>query len=365
MYSFLAMWLMLATYAYLKAVHTGRGAWWLLFSVSAASAQYTHHLAAFYLIALALLPVLQKDWKVLYRLTASAVGALIIYAPWAIQLPAQFSKIQSSYWVSRPDISNFFTLILVYLTNTPLPADSIAPALFVSLVVATIGLIQTIKANHSLATRKGFWLLYLSFAPPLLLFLFSQWQPVYIERALLPSGTVFCIWIAWVVTSTNLAKPIRWILVLLLGIASLLGIFQHVTYRDIPYGPFKELAVSLQERTEVGDVIVHASKMSMLPTMFFDRTLSQEYIDDPAGSGQDTLALPTQQVLGIQGQSNIESAVHDAKRVWLVLFERDRAGFEADPQPESIFQYLDVNYSLESIETWDGLRVLLYAKKQQ
>lgn len=43
---------------------------------------------------------------------------------------------------------------------------------------------------------NALWLFYLSFAPPLLLFLVSQWVPVYIERALLPSGVVFCIWLA-------------------------------------------------------------------------------------------------------------------------------------------------------------------------
>ena len=102
----------------------------------------------------------------------------------------------------------------------------------------------------------------------------------------------------------------------------------------------------------------------MLPTLFFDRTLPQEYIDDPAGSGQDTLSLPTQQVLGIRAQSDIESASHGARRVWLVVFQRDLASFEADPNPKSVFQYLNSHYALNSVETWNGLRVFLYMKKQ-
>ena len=131
MYSLMTMWLLLATYAYLRASKTGKWSWWFAFSVSAALGQYTHHLAAFYLIALALLPILQKDWKTFLRLTIAGVGALMIYAPWAIQLPAQFTKVQNSYWVERPDLSKFFTLILVYITNTPLPSLLIAAALFV------------------------------------------------------------------------------------------------------------------------------------------------------------------------------------------------------------------------------------------
>jgi len=364
MYSLLAMWLMLATYAYLKAVNSGHWKWWLLFSFSAAFAQYTHHLAAFYLIALALWPLIQGDWKSLYRLTVAGVAALIIYAPWAIQLPAQFSKVQNSYWVARPDISKFFTLILVYLTNTPLPAGSVALVLFMVLVIVTIGLVQTIKATRYSASSTGLWLLYVAFAPALLLFLFSQWQPVYIERALLPSGTIFCIWLAWVLTSSYLSTALQRVMVGMLVACSLFGLFQHVMYRDVPYGPFKELAVSLRQRMEIDDVIVHATKMSMLPTLFFDRTLPQEYIDDPAGSGQDTLSLPTQQVLGIRAQSDIESASHGARRVWLVVFQRDLASFEADPNPKSVFQYLNSHYALNSVETWNGLRVFLYMKKQ-
>src|SRR6266498_5907803 len=92
MYSFLAMWLLLATYAYQRGSKTGNWRWWGLFSVSAALAQYTHHLAAFYLIPLALMPILQKDRKTLYALMLSGIVALILYLPWLVQLPAQFSK---------------------------------------------------------------------------------------------------------------------------------------------------------------------------------------------------------------------------------------------------------------------------------
>jgi len=77
MYSFLVMWLLLATYSYQRGSKTRNWKWWLLFSVSAAFAQYTHNLAAFYLIALALLPIFQKNWQVL-RAVFLASGALAI-----------------------------------------------------------------------------------------------------------------------------------------------------------------------------------------------------------------------------------------------------------------------------------------------
>ena len=364
MYSFLAVWLLLATYAYQRGSKTGNWRWWVLFSISAALAQYTHNLAAFYLIALALLPVLQRNWQALRSVVLAGLGAFILYLPWAIQLPAQFSKIQSSYWVERPDISKLFTLLLVYITNTPLPANFVAGALAIVLIIVIVGLIQTIRYSRQTGTKDGLGFLYLSFAPPILLFLFSQWKSVYIERALLPSGAIFCIWLAWGITKTNLPHFAQYTLLGLLGVSSLLGIYEHVIYRDFPYGPFKELDSSLQQRLEPQDVIVHSNKLSLLPALLFDRHLPQSFLGDPPGSRTDTLAPATQQVLGVKAESDIQSATKDAERVWYIIYQRSIEEVQAGGNPtHPDIVYLDAHFNLESEQRWDGLRVLLYIKK--
>jgi len=364
MYSFLVMWLLLATYSYQRGSKTRNWKWWLLFSVSAAFAQYTHNLAAFYLIALALLPIFQKNWQVLRAVFLAGVGALILYFPWAIQLPAQFSKIQSAYWVERPDISKLFTLLLVYITNTPLPPDLVAGALAMVLIIVITALIQTIRNRHQIGAKDGLWLLYLSFAPPLLLFLFSQWKSVYIERALLPSGAIFCIWLAWVITKTKLPNVAQYALLGLLGISAALGIYEHVTYHDFPYGPFRQLDRSIQQRMEPQDVIIHSNKLSMLPAMLLDRNLPQSFIGDQPGSATDTLAPATQQVLEIKSETDIQSATRNANRVWYIIYERSIEEYKAagNSTPPDI-QYLSSHYDLKSTENWDGLRVLLFTKK--
>lgn len=363
MYSFLAMWLLLATYAYLRGSKPGGWRWWLVFSISAALAQYTHNLAAFYLIALALLPVLQRNGKVLTRLITASLGALILYLPWGLHLPAQFSKIQSAYWVERPDVSRWFTLLLVYITNTPLPVILIPAALAGALIIVIIGLIQTVRHARQTGTRDGLWLLYLSFGPALFLFLFSQWRPVYIERALLPSGAIFCIWLAWVITRTNLPALARNSLLALLGIGSILGIYQHITYQDFPYGPFRELGFSLREKWQPQDIIVHSNKMSMLPALLFDRNLPQEFIGDEPGSRSDTLAPATQKVLNIEAETGIQTATGEAERIWYIVYQRaideyQAIGYSTHPDLE----YLNSQFELESEETWDGLRLFLYRR---
>jgi uncharacterized membrane protein len=137
MYAFLAMWLLLATYAYQRGAREEKWKWWLLFSISAALAQYAHNLAAFYLIPLALLPFFQKNWRAVRGLVLAGLGALLLYLPWLVQLPAQFTKVQNAYWVERPDVSKLFTLLLVYVTNTPLPTKLIAGTFAVVLLIVT------------------------------------------------------------------------------------------------------------------------------------------------------------------------------------------------------------------------------------
>jgi hypothetical protein len=364
MYAFLAMWLLLATYAYQRGSKTGDARWWILFVVSAALAQYTHNLAAFYLIPLALLPIIQKNWHALRSMIFAGLGAFFLYLPWAIQLPAQFSKVQSAYWVERPDASKLFTLLIVYITNTPLPTGLVAGVLAIVLIIAIIGFIQTIRYTRQTEDKAGLWFFYLAFAPPILLFLFSQWRPVYIERALLPSGAIFCIWLAWVVSKTNLPKAAQYTLLGLLSISSILGIYEHLTYHDFPYGPFKQLDTSLKERMAPQDVILHSNKLSVLPAILFDRQLPQSFIGDPPGSRSDSLAAATQQVLGIKAEPNIQSATRDAERVWYIIYQRSieesQAGEHAT-HPD--IEFLNSNFYLKSEETWDGLRVLLYTKK--
>ena len=364
MYSLLTMWLLLGTYAYQRGSRTSHWKWWGLFSISAALAQYTHHLAAFYLVALALLPMLKRDWKTFYSVSLAGLGALILYLPWALQLPAQFAKVQSAYWVARPDFSKLFTLLLVYVTNTPLPASLLAGALAITLIMVMTGAIQTLRSTRQTGGRDGLSSLYLSFAPPLFLFLFSQYRPVYIERALLPSGAIFCIWVAWTVNKTNLSNVVRYALFGLLAISSALGIYQHLTYHDFPYAPFKELDMSLRQRMEPQDVIIHSNKLSMIPAMLFDRGLSQSFIGDQPGSSTDTLAPATQQVLNIKAEENIQSAARNAERVWYIIYQRSIVEYQAGGYPtHPDIQYLDSQYRLKSEEHWDGLQVLLYTKK--
>ncbi len=359
MYAFLALWLLLAAYAYWRATQQGGQRWWLVFALTAALAQYTHNLAAFFLIPLALWPLIGRQWRSALSLALAGVGALLLYLPWLVHLPAQVAKVSASYWTERPGVAKLFTLLLAYTTHLPLPEGWLPLALFAALTVAALALLHTFKIRDQ--RLSGIWLLYLSFAPPVLLFLVSQRFPLYLERALLPSGVLFCLWLAWALTKAVMPRGLKVGLAALLLVNAGMGWYQHLTYDGFPYAPYAELDRWVRERRQRDDVILHSNKLSWLPALYYAPDLQQECLADPPGSPADTLAPATQQALGVQTRPDLESAVRGARRVWFVIFEQSiqeyqQAGAATHPH----LAWLTARYRLEEQHSFGDLRLYLF-----
>ena len=326
MYSGMAFFLILGTFFYIKSVKTLKNRWWILFAISAALSQYMQSLAVFYLLVLASSALFTRQIQVIKKTLLAGLGALLLYLPWLVQLPSQLSKIQSAYWVERPGIEKVFTLLLVYVSNLPLPEILLPWALFVAVLVAFLATYQTVQAvRYSDKKNKfvlGAWLAYLAIAPALTMFLVSLWVPVFLERALLASGSMFLLWMVWAMYKTRLpAMVTRVVLLMLLSVFGM-GIYQHVTYADFPYAPYKEIVETLKKEAGQGGIIIHSSKLSMLPTYYYDPQLPQVFIADLPGSQTDTLARETQQVLGVQSISELSVATADFDVVFLVIFQK-------------------------------------------
>ncbi len=366
MYVFMALWLLLATYSFLRGKKSGNWKWWLLFAIFSALAQYTHNLSAFYLVTLAMVPIFQRDWKTVKQVFLGGLTALIIYLPWLINIPAQIAKVQHAYWIERPNPGRFFTLLLEYVSN---PTQSLAWtgfALFTAMTIFAFGLLLTKRAYHTTKGdfQDGIFLFYMAFLPPVLLFIFSQWFPVYLERALLASGCIFCLWLAWVFTRSQVPNPILIIAISLVLVSTTAGIYQHLTDSTGVYAPFDKMDTSLKDRYQTGDVIVHSNKLSFLPSFYYDPTLPQTFISDTPGSSTDTLATATQKVLGIKAEQNLVSATNGASRVWFIIFTRSieeftAAGAQTHPQ----LQDLKLTYKQELHETWGGAELYLFSRK--
>ena len=129
---------------------------------------------------------------------------------------------------------------------------------------------------------------------------------MYVERALLPSHAIFCIWLAWAFTQTKLPRPIQIFAFVLILLSAGTGFYQHLTYKGFPYGPYSTLDQSIQSRLEEGDMVIHSNKLTYLPSFYFDRDLPQSYLIDTVGGSTDTLSPATRKILHLTDQENIE-----------------------------------------------------------
>jgi len=365
MYAFMAMWLLLSTYAYWRGVRSKSWAWWAIFAASAALAQYTHNLSAVYLVVLAASPLITKDWRTLRPLALAILVALLLYWPWLLQLPGQLAKVQNSYWIGRPGVDRIFTLFLLYLPHLPLPDSWLAPGLAIAAFLIAVGGYQTWcafrdKQRHA---KIGLCLALLSFAPALLLWLISQFQPIYVERSLLAPNAIFCLWLTWALFRTPIPRLIRSLSFLLILICAGAGLYQHVAYTGFPYGPFDAMDIYLRDEMQAGDVIVHSNKLSLLPAVYFDRDLPQIFIADPAGSGTDTLASATREVLGLSTAPDLETATQGSSRVWLIIFQESIDEYTQVGRPtHPHLAYLGEHFNLNSSSSWNDLRIFLYER---
>lgn len=366
MYTLLTFFLTLATLAFVKAMHSPGWKWWVIFSLAAALAQYTQNLAAFYLIPLALTGLFKRDWKLVKHTLFAGLGAVILYIPWLIHLPAQFAKIQQHYWIERPTIANLVNLLLRYITNLPLPEKWMLPALLIAFLSTALAVVQTIRMarQRTQGYKIGLWLAWLSFAPPFFLWLFSQWTPVYVDRALLASHAIFCIWLAWVLRKDAMPKVIQWTLAVIVVVGIGLGLSQLATNNGYSYDPLKKVEAIISDEMQPGDMVVHSNKLTYLPLFYYDPTLPMTFVGDDPGSSTDTLSLATRKILEVKVASDIASAVSNAQRIWFIIYEESVEEYVAAGYvTHAHLRYLDEHYTLNSYASYGNVLLYQYEKK--
>lgn len=376
MYASLALFCALTIWFYLRALK-GEGANrnglnWVGVGVSAAAALYMQNLAGIFLLVFGL-STLPKP-KVFTKVALAGALAFALWLPWLLNLPGQFAKLQQAYWVTRPNLLTLLQTLIVYHSGEELlEARVMLPlTLFVSLALPLMALFQVFKGVVAPMrwgvprpdTRRAGWLLGLAFGPALLLFLVSLYQPIYIQRALLPAGLMYALVLGWLLwpprlSSTHAPAPVRLLLALGLGSVVIFGLAAHYTFAQFPRPNFQEAVTFLKTRFEPGDVVVHSNKLSFLPMYYYDRSLPQTFVADLPGSGSDTLALPTQQVLGLFASPDVAAVTGSAKRVWFVIFDKALVEFAPTPHPHLV--WLEDHYRQQSVERFNDLLIYEFA----
>ncbi|NIN65101.1 MAG: hypothetical protein GTO63_10440 [Anaerolineae bacterium] len=362
MYSLLCLASVLSIYFFVLAWKRDKSVYWLSFTIFTALSLYVHNLAFLILLALDLFVVLQRRWRFLRPLLVSHLAIALLFLPWLLLVPGQFAKVRQAYWIPKPGPAELVRTLLVFTFNLPVPDWLLPFALFFSLLILFLTLYCTFRpraVRKEGDNRARYLTVSVAFVPVIAMFLISQIKAVYIERAMLVCALAYYLTIAQAILRSRLPRIViaSLVPVPLLLVASL---WYQYNYSEFPRSPFREANAYLREHHGTGDVIVHDNKLSFFPSHYYDRDLDQQYVGDAPGSPTDTLALPTQEALGLLAQPDIAHAAHGGLRVWFVAFQRalDEAQELGTANPSKT--WLDSNYRLAATQTFGDLNIYLY-----
>ena len=333
MYALLGLAAVATAWALLRALETeGLRRWWVFYAVAAACTLYAHNLGAFVLLALHLLVVVgcvrRRQWRHRLLLLALAdLGALLLFAPWLIGvLPGQLGFVGRGYWLTRPGVREIIHAFMLptFTFYEPVSFWLLGLEFFTGVVV----LVLLALRGWRMRSRAG-WFLLLCWVPILSLMVVSLWRPVYLERALLPSALFYLVALGWLLVQGGLPNAVRLGLVGLLALSTAGSLGVHYTYNRFPRPPFDRLADFFQAEVGSGEVVVHDNKLTFFPAHYYAPALPQTFCPDMPGSGSDTLALPTQEALGLFATPIDQAVPGDVASVWYVAFEQVWGEYQA------------------------------------
>lgn len=366
MYALLAFLGLLAALGFLSWLQHGNRRGLLLFLVAMGASLYAHNLAILLLLSLDLLFLVTRGrWpgrepRSLRELLIANGVLAFVFIPWLVYLPGQIEKITTAFWIPRPGAAELVRTAVVYHFHLPLPEHWLGGVGFLALLLVTITAIETRRAwlAHSGVRTGLLTLATLALAPPGLMFLVSQAQPVYVERGVMVSSAAYypllasaLLWLPF--------RPAAWVLSAALALGIGASHSYQMVYEAFPRSPFSQVASYLETEVRPGDLVLHDNKLIFFPLYYFAPELPQAFLADPPGSPNDTLARGSQDALGLH-PVELPEGIQGSTRVWLVVFNRALKESEAIGQPLASKAWLDQRYPGELRQHIGDLYLYLY-----
>ena len=355
MYSLMTSMLTIATYAMLKGTQQPKWYWWVLFAFSSAAAQYSHHLSGVYLVCLAFIQVLRRDWRTVKNTFLGGLGAILLFSPWLLNLPNQIESTRV-YWITKPVLAKFLSLLVAYFTGQTLDKRFVMVSIICMLSVIAISILIAIRLGKPVEEKSAFlggWAAYLAFGLPLILWLVSQIWPVYLERGLVFPAVFFSVWVGILVSNKLTSKVEKGLLVGIMLLGTALGLWSHINNEPNNfYGEWEEIGGFLLENLDPEEIVVHSKKYSFVPMFYyFEDEFPQRFVADSEGSGGDTLRLPTQKAIGFHESVSIEDAVGNADGIWYIIYNLEYLAYSEGSEgkssaPDNIL-WLESNFDLQ------------------
>jgi mannosyltransferase len=288
-----------------------------LLGLATGMALYSHNLAFLTLGAANVFLLWRRDWSAQFRLIIAQIVGVFLFFPWLFYVPTQIAKIQRAFWTQPPGLADVLQMLVVFTTHLPLPPVVFALALFITLAIFALATLELVRAFRRGAPPALGLVLAFALVPPVLMFALSYvMRPIFVPRGVIVSSLAYYILLAYIVARAPRAVP----LTIAVFIALLTLPFYYSAWGEWRRAPFAEANQFLRAHVQADDLILHDNKLSFFPMHFYDRTLPQQFLADPPGSSNDTLARGSQEALGLF-PIDFDVAVRGRTRVWFVIFQ--------------------------------------------
>lgn len=308
---------------------------WIGATICGVVAMYTHNLAIFGIIAPDILLLIKKDFNRLKKLVISQMIIAVLSLPWLIMVPGQMQKVQTAFWTPRPGIVEVVQSIIQLTATIPItPLWLFYAASIISMQITFLVFYLAIKKHNS--SYSVISLIILSIIPPLFLFIGSYLiRPIFVTRVFIYAATVF-LGLGGVVISKNWSNRIGIIILVLFIINSAISLPSLYQFNEFPRSPFRQAAEYLKENPQDDLRIIHDNKLSFFPMLFYLPDADQVFMPDEPGSSNDTLAIASQEAMGIYPENSIEDAIDEKVSIAFVVFskaidEYNQKGFGQHP----------------------------------
>jgi len=322
---------------------------------------YTHNLAIFILVIPDLFLLIKRDWRALSRLVIAQIAIGLIALPWLAMVPGQVEKIQHAFWTPRPGLVEIVQTVILTTTQLPLPGIWLTVGLAASLIVLLIIVWETIRMWRG-GKLPGF-LASLAFIPPLLLFVVSFiMRPVFVTRGFLAAVTGF-LGLAGVIIARRWPQLPAWLVLLGFISGAAIGLPFQFSFEEFPRSPYQTAMVDLRAAVRPGDQIIHDNKLSFFPSHYYAPDLPQSFLMDEPGSPNDTLALASQQAMGLYPQKNMEQAVGGSNHIFFILFDTTLQEYLQSGSPDHPqLAWLKDHYQLAGKTHYNDLLVFEFSR---
>lgn len=305
-------------------------------------ALYSHNLAVIGLLAANLILLVKRSRRSLILQGCALALILLLYLPWAVKLPQQISKVQTAFWTPSPGVLEIVQSILTLFGFAPMPLLWMSIVILLLFVIFGFLLLWLFHQKSSLL----FTLLGVGIFSPLALFIISYLtRPVFVPRVFIFSTFIAYLLLAkYIVANKNFF--VGKLVFALMVIVSVISLPFYYSFESFPRSPFRVATQFIESQNKANAIVLHDNKLSFFPMEFY-MDLNQEYLADPPGSQNDTLALPSQEALGYLAINDIRQ-IKFADELFFVDFqatENEYSNLGFDP-PNLI--YLRELYGLEN-----------------